>query len=171
VTVLKELSLRHIKEEEEELIAKAERSMDAERLEELGQRMEDLFEDMRAEDPRAVLAQELQEAMPGTTRRRAPAKKGVRRAAAKPKRAPAQRAVKAGRAPAKAVRAPAGRAPAGRAAAPAKKAAPTKKRAAGKGRGEQRAEGARGMQARGKTTRGTRRQNGPKGGRSSATSR
>jgi hypothetical protein len=174
VSVLRDLFQHHVQAEEEEVLAEAERRMSAERLEELGQRMEDLFEEVRGEDPRAVLAKELGMGMPRTTRRRAPAKKAGRRAAAKPKRVPAKRAAKAGRPAAKPGRPAAkpGRPAAKPGRAPGKRgAAPTAKKPAAKGRGEQRGEGARGVQARGKVTRGTRKRNGQKGGRASSASR
>lgn len=82
VSVLRELVQRHVREEEDDLFPRADREMDEERLEEIGEQMEARFEDLRRQDVEALLAGQLRRAMPRTTARRPAKKAAARRGAA-----------------------------------------------------------------------------------------
>lgn len=161
VSVLKNLVQHHVREEEDNLLPRADREMDEDRLEELGEQMQMRFEEIQSEDVEALLAASVRRSTLRTRARR-PAKKAAAR------RGAAQQPARSRK----------------RAAAPRAKPA----RSTGKGgrtterkAGAQQREGSRGGSARGgtssrggsKATRGgksTRGGNGRKGGRSSSTS-
>ncbi len=82
-TVLRELFERHTREEEDDLIARADREIDQQRLAELGERAEVRFKDVRAQDIEKLLTGDIRRATPRAPTRRAPAKKAARRAPAK----------------------------------------------------------------------------------------
>ncbi|WP_437608105.1 hemerythrin domain-containing protein [Sorangium sp. So ce834] len=89
--VLKELVRHHVEVEERELLPQAERAMGADRLEELGARLEARFDQVREGDVEALLSQNVAKSMPATGGRRTrAAKPPARKAAAK--RPPAKRA-------------------------------------------------------------------------------
>ncbi|XXX75974.1 hemerythrin domain-containing protein [Sorangium sp. So ce134] len=94
--VLKELVQHHVAEEEKELFPQVERAMGAERLEELGARLEARFDQVREGNVEALLSQNVAKSMPAAAGRRTrAAKPAARKAAAKrppAKRAPTQRA-------------------------------------------------------------------------------
>ncbi|WP_437966907.1 hemerythrin domain-containing protein [Sorangium sp. So ce260] len=94
--VLKELVQHHVEEEEKELFPQAESAMGAERLEELGARLEARFDQVREGNVEALLSQIVAKSMPAATGRRTrAAKPAARKTAAKrppAKRAPTQRA-------------------------------------------------------------------------------
>lgn len=64
-TVLKEVLEHHIEEEEDTLFVKVEETMDDDRLEELGARMKDRFEEVVAKDFRGPLYQNLRRVLGG----------------------------------------------------------------------------------------------------------
>ena len=66
--VLKEMLEHHIEEEEKELIPQVEKAFDSERLEELGEEMEERFEQAKEKDFRAALLTNLQQVMGGATK-------------------------------------------------------------------------------------------------------
>ncbi|WP_437316268.1 hemerythrin domain-containing protein [Sorangium sp. So ce385] len=89
--VLKELVRHHVEEEEQELLPQAERAMGADRLEELGARLEARFDQVREGNVEALLSQIVAKSMPAAGGRRTrAAKPAARKAAAK--RPPAKRA-------------------------------------------------------------------------------
>ncbi|WP_437588935.1 hemerythrin domain-containing protein [Sorangium sp. So ce1000] len=90
--VLKELVQHHVEEEEKQLFPQVESAMGAERLEELGSRLEARFGQVRQSDVEALLARSVAKSMPAATagRRTRAAKPSTRKAAAK--RPPAKRA-------------------------------------------------------------------------------
>ncbi|WP_437811788.1 hemerythrin domain-containing protein [Sorangium sp. So ce1078] len=94
--VLKELVQHHVEEEEKELFPQVESAMGAERLEELGARLEARFDQVREGNVEALLSQIVAKSMPAATGRRTrAAKPAARKTAAKrppAKRAPTQRA-------------------------------------------------------------------------------
>jgi hemerythrin superfamily protein len=65
VTVLKEVVMHHVKEEEDELLPKAKKAMESERLEELGAQMESRFEKAMKADYRRPLRENLQQVLEG----------------------------------------------------------------------------------------------------------
>jgi hemerythrin superfamily protein len=65
VTVLKEVVMHHVKEEEDELLPKAKKAMGEERLEELGAEMESRFEKALRADFRRPLRENLQQVLEG----------------------------------------------------------------------------------------------------------
>jgi hypothetical protein len=82
VTVLKEVVFHHVKEEEDELLPKATKGMDSEKLEELGAEMEARFQKALKSDYRRPLRENLQQVLDGkakTTKKPAPAANGRRR--------------------------------------------------------------------------------------------
>lgn len=82
VTVLKELVMHHVKEEEGELLPRAERELDEERLEELGKALEDGFSEALRADFRVALRDALSQVLDGKTRTaKRPARGGERRRA------------------------------------------------------------------------------------------
>ncbi len=91
LSVLKELVQHHVEEEEKELFPQVESAMGAERLEELGARLEARFDQVREGDVEALLSKLVAKSMPAATGRRTrAAKPAARKAAAK--RPPAKRA-------------------------------------------------------------------------------
>ncbi|WP_437733148.1 hemerythrin domain-containing protein [Sorangium sp. So ce1335] len=91
--VLKELVQHHVQEEEQELFPKLESAMGAERLEQLGDRLEARFTQVREGNVEALLTQSVAKSMPAAAtkgRRTRAAKPAARKAAAK--RPPAKRA-------------------------------------------------------------------------------
>jgi len=68
VTVLKEVVMHHVKEEEDELLPRAERELDEERLEELGKEMEDRFSEAIRADFRVALRDALTQVLDGKTK-------------------------------------------------------------------------------------------------------
>ncbi|MGK3998964.1 hemerythrin domain-containing protein [Sorangium sp. So ce1024] len=90
--VLKELVQHHVQEEEQQLFPKVEGAMGAELLEELGERLEARFTQVRQGNVKALLTQSVAKSMPAVTagRRARAAKPTARKAAAK--RPPAKRA-------------------------------------------------------------------------------
>lgn len=73
--VLSEIIEHHVEEEEEEFFPKVEKALGDEKLEELGARMKERFEEAKAEDFRAPLYSNLKQVMAGAlkTAKRAPA--------------------------------------------------------------------------------------------------
>jgi hemerythrin superfamily protein len=65
VTVLKEVVMHHVKEEEDELLPKAKRGMDEEKLEALGAEMESRFHKAMKSDFRRPLRENLQQVLEG----------------------------------------------------------------------------------------------------------
>jgi hemerythrin superfamily protein len=65
VTVLKEMIEHHVHEEEKEFFPEVEQAIDAEQLEELGQRMEQRFSAARSEDFRPPLHENLRQVLEG----------------------------------------------------------------------------------------------------------
>lgn len=65
VTVLKELVLHHVEEEEEELFPRVEKALGAEKLESLAEELEDAFEEMTSEDYHAPLFENLRQVLIG----------------------------------------------------------------------------------------------------------
>ncbi|WP_437633579.1 hemerythrin domain-containing protein [Sorangium sp. So ce854] len=93
LSVLKELVQHHVQEEEQQLFPKLEGAMGAERLEELGDRMEARFTQVREGNVKAFLTQNVAKSMPAATKgRRTRAAKPTARKAAAAKRPPAKRA-------------------------------------------------------------------------------
>ncbi len=82
VTVLKEMVMHHVKEEEKELLPQVKRKLGAETLEELGTKMEARFEEAREEDFRKPLRDNLEQVLAGRTKTQ---KKPTRSPAAKKK--------------------------------------------------------------------------------------
>jgi hypothetical protein len=81
VTVLKEVVMHHVKEEEDELLPKAKKSLGAEKLEELGAEMESRFEKALKSDFRRPLRENLQQVLEGkakTTKKSPPPPNGRR---------------------------------------------------------------------------------------------
>lgn len=68
VTVLKEVVMHHVKEEEKELLPKAKRALGKDRLEELGAEMEARFNEASKEDWRAPLRDALEQVLAGKTK-------------------------------------------------------------------------------------------------------
>lgn len=68
VTVLKELVMHHVKEEEDELLPRAERELGEERLEELGKELEDRFSEAIRADFRVALRDALSQVLDGKSR-------------------------------------------------------------------------------------------------------
>jgi hemerythrin superfamily protein len=68
ITVLKEAVEHHVEEEEESLLPKVKRAMDAEALEELGEKMEQRFEAAMKSDFRAPLRDNLDQVLAGSTK-------------------------------------------------------------------------------------------------------
>jgi hemerythrin superfamily protein len=68
ITVLKEAVEHHVEEEEESLLPKVKRAMDAEALEELGEKMEKRFEAAMKADFRAPLRDNLDQVLAGSTK-------------------------------------------------------------------------------------------------------
>ncbi|XXY54783.1 hemerythrin domain-containing protein [Sorangium sp. So ce269] len=91
--VLKELVQHHVQEEEQELFPQVESAMGAERLEELGNRLESRFDQVRASNVEALLTQNVAKSMPAAASgRRTRAAKPAARKSAAAKRPPAKRA-------------------------------------------------------------------------------
>jgi hemerythrin superfamily protein len=65
VTVLKEVVMHHVKEEEDELLPKAKKALGSEKLEELGAEMESRFEKAMKSDFRRPLRENLQQVLEG----------------------------------------------------------------------------------------------------------
>ncbi|AUX48282.1 hypothetical protein SOCE26_098140 [Sorangium cellulosum] len=89
--VLKELVQHHVEEEERELFPQVERAMGAERLEQLGTRLESRFDQVREGKVEQILSQAVARSMPAS-RGRARAEKPAARKAAAAKRPAAKRA-------------------------------------------------------------------------------
>jgi hypothetical protein len=68
ITVLKEAVEHHVEEEEESLLPKVKRAMDAERLEKLGDKMEARFEAAMKDDFRGPLRENLDQVLAGSTK-------------------------------------------------------------------------------------------------------
>jgi hemerythrin superfamily protein len=83
VTVLKEVVMHHVKEEERELLPKAKRALGKEQLEELGMEMEARFEQALESDFRAPLRDALKQVLAGKTKT-APARPRQRASARRP---------------------------------------------------------------------------------------
>jgi hemerythrin superfamily protein len=64
--VLSELVEHHVKEEEDEFFPKVEKALGRDRLEQLGARMKERFEEAKAEDFRGPLAENLKQVLAGT---------------------------------------------------------------------------------------------------------
>jgi hemerythrin superfamily protein len=77
VTVLKEMVMHHVKEEEKSLLPKAKRAMEREELESLGEQMEERFEQAMSEDFRPALRDALEQVLAGKTKTQ---KRGARAA-------------------------------------------------------------------------------------------
>ncbi|XYH97047.1 hemerythrin domain-containing protein [Sorangium sp. So ce1128] len=90
--VLKELVQHHVQEEEQELFPQVESAMGAERLEQLGDRLESRFDQVRESNVEALLTQNVAKSMPAAGGRRTRAAKPAARKAAAAKRPPAKRA-------------------------------------------------------------------------------
>lgn len=88
VTVLKEVVMHHVKEEEKSLLPKAKRAMEREQLETLGAQMEQRFEEALEEDFRPPLRDALDQVLAGKTKT---AKRNGRKPAGRSGRAPASR--------------------------------------------------------------------------------
>jgi hypothetical protein len=75
VTVLKEVVFHHVKEEEDELLPKAKKAIEAEKLEELGAEMEARFQKALKSDFRRPLRENLQQVLDGKAKtvKKAPA--------------------------------------------------------------------------------------------------
>jgi hypothetical protein len=93
-TVLKELVLRHVKEEESLAIKQAEGALGADRLEHLGEQMEVRFEHIRTRGYKSLLKQSLAETAPRTMTRAMPKKTAAKATAGAkrttPRRGPAR---------------------------------------------------------------------------------
>jgi len=82
--VLSEMVEHHVKEEEKEFFPKVEDAIDEAKLEELGLKMEERFEEARADDFRAPLHENLRQVLAGTIKPKAKkTPNGARRAADK----------------------------------------------------------------------------------------
>lgn len=92
LSVLKELVQHHVQEEEQELFPQVESAMGAERLAELGNRLESRFDQVRASNVEALLTQNVAKSMPAASGRRTRAAKPAARKSAAAKRPPAKRA-------------------------------------------------------------------------------
>ncbi|WP_437754984.1 hemerythrin domain-containing protein [Sorangium sp. So ce1389] len=91
--VLKELVQHHVQEEEQELFPQVESAMGAERLEQLGDRLESRFDQVRESNVEALLTQNVAKSMPAVASgRRTRAAKPAARKSAAAKRPPAKRA-------------------------------------------------------------------------------
>ena len=66
LTVLKELVMHHVKEEEQEFFPQVEKALDAEELEGLAEELEDAFEDATGEDFHEPLFENLRQVLAGT---------------------------------------------------------------------------------------------------------
>jgi hypothetical protein len=67
-TVLKEIVLHHIEEEEKEFFPKVEKALGKKELEDLTEKMELLFEEVKESDFRALLIKNLQQVVKGATK-------------------------------------------------------------------------------------------------------
>jgi hemerythrin-like domain-containing protein len=66
ISVLKELVQHHVEEEEKEFLPKAEKALGSDEIEELGEEMEDAFEDAIGEDYHGPLFENLRQVLAGT---------------------------------------------------------------------------------------------------------
>ncbi|HEX6275981.1 MAG TPA: hemerythrin domain-containing protein [Polyangiaceae bacterium] len=85
-TVLREALEHHIEEEEDEFFPKVKKELDAERLEALGTKMEESFEEAREEDFRAPLHKNLKQVLAGALKPspdRGSSSKGKKKAASR----------------------------------------------------------------------------------------
>jgi len=99
VTVLKEMVVHHVEEEEKEILPKVAKKMDAALLERLGARMSARFDESMERDFRRPLRQNLEQVLAGRTRtlpakRPARATTRKRAASATPRRKPAARSAR-----------------------------------------------------------------------------